>query len=471
MENATITETEAIETLAMAMRDGGVSADQAQRFILAGYVPLAGMMRFHAWAREADRPGGPEWIAMGGRRGPGKSHTIMAQVGLDDSARVPGLKSLFLRKLKKSAAESLDDVVARVFRYTPHTLTHDGLALPNGSRIVIGGYKDESDIEKYLGIEYDIIVIEECTQIGKTKVEKLRGSLRTSKPGWRPRVYLSANADGPGLAWFKKDFVTPAREHAENNTRFLDVTGIRNPFVNVEYEEWLDGLTGPLGKAWREGDWDAFAGMAFPQWNRERHVVQPFEIPSHWLKWKGTDWGYASPYCTLWLTKDPDTRRIYVYREHYAALLTDRQQAQDILEMSLEGETYFAHYADPSLWERKNYQGRVFSTADEYKTAGLLLTKGNNDRIGGKRKVNNVLADLPDGDPGLQIFSTCVHLIDQISSLASDEHNPEDVDTEQEDHAYDALRYGLTNEKRAEQQKKPAANRNPLMGIGVLGTR
>lgn len=451
----------------IAMRDAGLPKDQAERFTRSGYVPLPGMLPFHAAARQADLPNGPEWIALGGKRGPGKSHTIMAQV-LDDCLRVDNLKALFLRKIQKAARESLEDVIQRVFLYTPHTLTQDGLKLANDSRVIIGGFKDEKDIEKYLGIEYDLIVIEECTQITEGKKDKLRGSLRTSKPKWRPRIYLSTNADGVGLLWFKKMFVEPARNGKETYTRFIDVSHIHNPFINPEYEQWLDGLTGPLAKAWRDGDWDAFAGMAFPQWNRERHVVQPFDIPQHWVKWKATDWGFASPYCTLWLTKDPDTRRVIAYREHYAAGLTDRQQARAIKDMSPAGEVYPFHYADPSLWERKNREGQVFSTADEYRAEGILLTRGDNDRLSGKRKINNILADLPDGAPGLQVFETCPHLIEQLGTLAADKTNPEDVDTDQEDHAYDTLRYGLTNEKRTEQPQPPKQTHHPMAMVKGL---
>ena len=467
MAVTTIKADERIDRMLIAMRDAGCPRDQAERFAKAGYVPLEGMLPFHAAARDADKPNGPEWIALGGKRGPGKSHTIMAQV-LDDCLRTAELKFLFLRKIQKSARESLEDIIRRVFLYTPHTLTQDGLKLSNGSRTIIGGFKDEKDIEKYLGIEYDGIVIEECTQISETKKDKLRGSLRTSKAKWRPRIYLSTNADGIGLSWFKKQFVEPARRKSERDTRFFDVTHIHNPFTNPEYEAWLNKLTGPLAKAWRDGDWDAFAGMAFPQWNREKHVVEPFDIPTHWIKWRATDWGFASPFCTLWLTKDPDTRRVIVYREYYAANLTDRQQARGIKDMSPANETYPFHYADPSLWERKNFEGKIFSTADEYKSEGINLTRGDNDRQQGKRKVNNLLADLPDGAPGLQIFETCPHLIEQMSTLSSDEHNPEDVDTDQEDHAFDTLKYGLTNEKRAEQSPKQTVVHHPLAGARGL---
>jgi len=224
MQNApTLTADSEIERMAAAMRDAGIPVDQAQRFIAAGYVPLPGMLRFHAFAREADRAGGPQYVALGGKRGPGKSHTIMAQVGLDDCQRVDGLKVLFLRKIQKSAAESLEDVILRVFAYTPHTPTREGVTFKNGSRIMIGGFKDEKDIDKYLGIEYDVIVIEEATQITESKKEKLRGSLRSSKPNWRPRIYMSTNADGVGLLWFKRQFVEPSRAERETDTRFLDV--------------------------------------------------------------------------------------------------------------------------------------------------------------------------------------------------------------------------------------------------------
>lgn len=450
-----------IEQMVIAMYDAGCPEDQTERFITSGYVPIEGMLPFHAWAREADKPGGPNEISLGGKRGPGKSHTIMAQVGLDDCQRHGDLKVLFLRKIQKSATESLDDVIRRVFAFTPYTSSRDRVSFPNGSRILIGGFKDEKDIEKYLGIEYDIIVIEEVTQITETKYSKLLGSLRTSKPGWRPRLYSSTNADGVGLSFYKKRFVEPARLKQEVKTRFLDVTHIHNPFVNPEYVDYLDGLKGALRKAWRDGDWDAFAGMAFPQWNRDKHVVEPFDIPDNWIKWRATDWGFAAPFCTLWLTKNPDTRRVYAYREFYASELTDKAQAQGIKDMTPPNEKISIHYADPALWATKNKDGVVYSTADEYRKYGVPLTKADNDRISGKRKINNALADQPDGLPGLQVFSTCPNLIEQLSGLAGDPHNPEDVDTDAEDHAYDTLRYGYTNERRVE-HKPPPNTSNPL---------
>jgi len=322
-----------------------------------------------------------------------------------------------------------------------------------------------------VGIEYDVICLGEATQISELRKEKLRGSLRSTKPTWRARMYLDTNADGIGLTWFKKQFVIPAREGKMNSTRFFDVSYKNNPLLSEEYKNWLVGLTGPLGKAWRDADWDAFAGMAFPMWNHERHVVplaKVFEIPASWPKWRATDWGFAAPFCTLWLGKDPDTRRVYVYRELYQAEMTDGQQARTILDMSPPTERIFIHYADPSLWERRNRDDEVYSTADEYRKNGINLTRADNNRLSGKRKINNALADLPDGEPGLMVFETCPHLIEQLSSLASDTLNPEDVDTDQEDHAYDTVRYGFTNERAAVVEPPASVQRHPLSNVKGL---
>src|SRR3989304_515588 len=146
MATTTIEADERIERYALIARDMGCPRGQFENFINAGYIALDGMLPFHAAAREADEPEGPEWIALGGKRGPGKSHTVMAQVGLDDCQRMPRLKVLFLRKIQKSATESVEDLVFRVFQYTKHAFINNRIEFPNDSRILIGGYKDERDI-------------------------------------------------------------------------------------------------------------------------------------------------------------------------------------------------------------------------------------------------------------------------------------------------------------------------------------
>ncbi len=451
-------------------KTAGLPQDQVERFVTAGYIPLPAMLAFHAACRAADRFNGPDEIALGGTRAPGKSHAAFAQVSLDDCQRFPGLKVLYLRKVMKSASEAFEDLARKILRYTQHEYKEGRVSFPNGSRILIGGYHNENDIEKYLGIEYDLIVVEEATQLSLLKIEKISGSCRSTLPNYRARRIYTANPDGIGLRWFKLRFVIPWRQGAERFTRFYHRTYKDNPFIAPEYIRYLDGLTGALRKAWRDGDWDAFEGMAFPNWNQDIHVIKPFEIPEHWPKWTGTDWGYAKPWSTHWYARNPDTRQIVVYREAYQALLTTRQQALMILDLTPPDEHIQLHYADPAMWTRKDQEGKVTTAAQEYADAGVPLTPGDNNRIQGKRKVDQQLAIQENGEPGLVVFDTCPHLIEQLSTLAFDEHHPEDVDTDQEDHAYDDLRMGLTNIKLAAPPPKVEGRRqvSALERIKVL---
>ncbi|MFO7716157.1 phage terminase large subunit, partial [Desulfosarcina sp.] len=103
-------------------------------------------------------------------------------------------------------------------------------------------FQNESDIDKYLGLEYDIIVIEEATQLSEIKVTKIRGSLRSSKPGWRPRMYLSTNPGGVGHAWFKRRFVLPWRSKSESDTIFIPANYKDNKFLDEGYIKYLEGL-------------------------------------------------------------------------------------------------------------------------------------------------------------------------------------------------------------------------------------
>lgn len=436
--------------------DAGCPRDQVERFCSGGYVGLPGMLPFHAAARDADNESGPLELLLDGTRGSAKSHAIIAQVGLDDCQRYAGLKYLFLRKTQKAAAESFDDLVRKVLHGIPHTQNTEKVTFANGSKIVIGGYNNDDDIDKYLGIEYDGLVIEELTQLSGEKVEKLFGSVRTGRQdGWRPRKYLSTNTGGVGHTFVKLRYIQPAREKREIMTRRFFSSYKDNPYIDKAYSDYLNNLTGDLAKSWRDGDWDVFAGQAFSAWRHDRHVCKPFEIPAHWVRVVGIDWGFASPFAVVWMATNPDNQRKYIYRELYLTGLTDRQQARTIKENS-KFDIVRRYYADPSMWAKQTAE-IITSTADEYAQEGVYLTKADNHRLNGKRKIDRVLSDLPDGKPELMVFESCVNLIRTLPSLPYDTLHVEDVDTTAEDHAYDALKYCLSDDRDMRQtENKPS---------------
>src|SRR5438132_14315332 len=109
------------------------------------------------------------------------------------------------------------------------------LTFPNGSRIIAGHYQFESEIEAYLGLEYDVIGIEEATTLSARKHQDISTCSRTSKPNWRPRMYSTTNPGGIGHAWYRTRFVLPFLKGTETETRFVAARVDDNRFNNPEY--------------------------------------------------------------------------------------------------------------------------------------------------------------------------------------------------------------------------------------------
>jgi len=156
-----------------------------------------------------------------------------------------------------------------------------------------------------------------------------------------------------------------------------------------------------------------------------------------------------------------------VYRELYEAGLTDPVQAERIVELTGE-EKIRATVADPSMWTKKSTERETVSTADVYRRGGVRLRRADNDRLGGKRRVQRVhdalmvdedISGKPptraSGIPGLVIFETCTNLVRTLPALPYDAVRVEDVDTHAEDHAYDALRNGLSWKVRGHREPVP----------------
>ena len=455
---------EQIERCVAAARAAGAPREQVRRFLEAGYVPLPWQWYFHAAAREADQEGGPVDIAAGGARGPGKSHAELSQVALDDCQRVEGLKCLFLRQTGVSAKESFDDLVNKVVRgHVRMERKNNQLVFPNGSQVILGGFRTEKDIDKYVGIEYDVIIVEELTQLTAEKYQKLRGSLRTSKPNWRPRMYTSFNAGGIGHAFVKQRYVEPYRAGRQQETRFVPSTYKDNPYLNSTYLDYLEGLQGDLGRAWREGDWDMMAGQFFTEFSYDEHVVDPFKIPDAWRRYRSIDpSGRDGITSCHWYAVDNDGR-VWVYREYYWRTKDDEgnkiadgrdydEHAEAIVKLSeiekdLEVyEQYQYTVIDSAIFAKAGFSETGAQIFERNGVTGLIAA--DKGRVVGWNVVHQFLRHKM-GDDGryqhakLRIFSTCVNLIRTIPLAQHDKLNAEDVDTDGEDHAIDELRYFL----------------------------
>src|SRR5947208_8292718 len=257
--------------------------DQIINFSLGKCKLEPKQLQASAAARLCDLPDGPTAVGMGGARGGGKSFWLVAQMALDDCQRFPGLKCLILRKVGKSNREHFEDLRHRILRHVPHVYNQSGeLVFPNGSRILIEHYQHESDLDKYIGIEYDCIGIEEATGLTARKYTDIKTCCRSSKLGpdgkrWRPRIYSTTNPGGVGHTWYRNEYVVPFQEGKETATRFIPSRVEDNPHNNPEYRFMLETLPGWRKRAWRYGDWDIASGQFFSTFRRDVHVIPDFD--------------------------------------------------------------------------------------------------------------------------------------------------------------------------------------------------
>jgi PBSX family phage terminase large subunit len=435
----------------------GVAPDALQNFQRGAYVAQPKQLEFHAACRLCDLPNGPTQIGFGGARGPGKSHALFAQIALDDCGRFAGLKVLYLRKVAKNAREQFEDLRRSVLRFVKHDFKRqEGIVhFSNGSRIIIGHFKNESDIDSYLGLEYDIICIEEATTLTESKFKTLRDSNRTSKEEFRPRIYCSTNPGGVGHGWFKKRFIQPAREGSENDTRFIFATVDDNAFIDADYTKKLEENSGWKLRAYRYGDWDIAAGQFFSNWNYNA-IVKTIPSPKPYQQvWCALDYGFTHPtVCYLFAAYDG---KIQVVDEFRARKQLPAQNAREIKEMLLRHKIQTwqlkAFVAGRDVFDQKgDEQGKTI--AQQYQENGIKLTTANVDRINGAgellKRLGDPLREKNPIQPTIEISTRCVNLINLIPNLQHDPHRPEDVlkvnaddEGENGDDEYDALRYGI----------------------------
>lgn len=448
--------TDAVDLMIRECADGGIPQDQLLHLMEYGYVIQPHTVGFHAAARSADLDGGPTAIGAGGARGGGKSHMALAQVAFDDCQRFPGLKVLYLRSVGKSARESFEDFINKIPGLTRHYVpSRLRIQFPNGSRIILGGFRTDSDIAGYLGIEYDLIMIDDAQLVTAERHKQILASLRTSRPGWRPRSYVTFNPGGVGHAYLKTKFILPYRRQSEERTRFFFSLPEDNAFINPEYLVYLETeLTGWLKQAWRYGNFDIAAGQFFTPWREDIHVIDPFKVTQDMTFWLSMDHGFVHPTVVLLHAKDGDGHA-YTVDEVWArrkAVRTIASQIDKMLERwSLKKDHLDTMVAGADIFAQRSKDPSI---ADKYVDEGYEWKSANMDRVNGAAEVLNRLGDSEEGVPARwSVFRQCHRTIECLPEMEHDPNRPEDVLKKDADDSglggddpYDALRYGLMTE-------------------------
>ena len=419
-------------------------------------------------------------VLYGGSAGGGKSYAMLA-----DPVRYfnnPHFRGLLIRR----TTEELRELISVSKQLYPQAIPNIRFmerdktwVAPSGATLWMSYLDRDDDVTRYQGQAFSWIGFDELTQWGSPyPFDYMRSRLRTAKgSGLDLYQRATSNPGGAGHSWVKKMFIDPAphntsfwatdletgqilqmpKGHSQEGKplfkrRFIPATLFDNPYLAEDgmYEANLLSLPEYQRKQLLEGNWDVNEGAAFPEWNRQIHVVEPYNIPNSWTKFRACDYGYGSHTGVVWLAVTP-SEQLVVYRELYASRVLATDLADMVLEAEQEDGTIRYGVLDSSLWHKRGDTGP--SLAEQMIIKGCRWRpsdRSKGSRIAGKNEIHRRLqVDEFTEEPRIVFFNTCTNIISQLPSIPLDKNNSEDVDTKAEDHLYDALRYGVMTRPRS----------------------
>ena len=400
-------------------------------------------------------------VAFGGARGGGKSWSVRTKAKLL-ACRYKGIKILIVRRtypeLINNHINPLNEELYGIARYNK---SEKVFTFNNKSTIKFGYCNNDRDLEQYQGAEYDVIFLDEATQLQEMWIRKITACVRGVND-FPKRIYYTCNPGGASHGYIKRLFIDHRYEDGEvaEDYTFIQSLVTDNKVLmesQPDYIKQLEALPPKLRKAWLEGDWDIFEGQFFEdfmdkpdhyvdrQWT---HVIDPFEIPASWTIYRSFDWGYNKPFSCGWWAVDTDGV-VYRILELYGCTKTPNEGVKwtpdkvfseihriETEHRWLKGKQIHG-IADPAIWDAETGE----SLAERAAKHQVFFTPGDNKRIPGWMQVHYRFAFDENGFPMMYVFSNCKAFIRTIPLLQYDEHKPEDLDTEGEDHCADEVRY------------------------------
>lgn len=400
-------------------------------------------------------------IGYGGSRGGGKSWAVDYKQLLLALA-YQGIKMLLIRRtypeVTKNHLPKLKEITRGIAKYNK---TDKVLTYINGSTLTLGYCSSDDDADQYQGQEYDIIFIDEATQLSEYQIKKITACCRGVN-NFPKHIYYTMNPGGQGHGYMKRVFIDRRFNEEEDPEEYIFIPArLTDNKILMEsdpsYIKALQALPPKLRKAWLYGDWDIFEGQFFEdfvdkeegyrsrQWT---NVIEPFEVPKSWTIYRSYDHGYNKPFSVGWWAVDYDGRA-YRILEMYGCTDTPDEGVKwttdkifsEIKKVEsehrwLKGKNIIG-VADPAIWQKETGNS-IYDTACRH---GIYFNKGDNQRLAGWMQFHYRLAFDDEGYPMCYIFNNCKSFIRTIPTLLYSETRPEDLDTKQEDHIADESRY------------------------------
>ena len=404
-------------------------------------------------------------VGFGGARGGGKSWGIRAKATML-SLNYKGIKVLIVRRTYKELWNNhIEPLKASLKGIATYNKTDKVFTFLNGSMIIFGYCNNDGDLDQYQGAEYDVIFLDEATQLDESWIKKITACCRGVN-GFPKRIYYTCNPGGRSHGYIKRLFVD--RKY-EGNEKPEDYTFIQSLVTDnkalmesdPDYVATLENLPPKLREAWLYGSWDIFEGQFFEDFidnpehyddRRWTHVINPLPLEAvRAMKiYRSYDFGYAKPFSCGWWGVDRDGT-VYRIAELYGCTKEPNEgvkwdpnkQFAEIARIErehpyLKGQQIIG-VADPSIWDESRGKSIYRFAADNK----IYFSKGDNQRIPGWMQMHYRFAFDGEGYPMMYVFNTCKAFIRTIPLQIYSETHIEDLDTDLEDHVADETRYFL----------------------------
>lgn len=417
-------------------------------------------------------------IAFGGARGGGKSWAVRTKAKLL-ALRYPGIRILIVRRTYPELINNHINILrVELLDIAKYNDKDKVLKFGNGSTINFAYCAKDGDLDRLQGVEYDVIFLDEATQLSEYQMKTIVACLRGVND-FPKRVYYTCNPGGQGHQFIKARFLDRKFTDGEdpNDYTFIQSLVTDNKVLmesQPDYIKQLEALPPKLREAWLYGRWDIFEGQFFEEFRetpdiqkcheagiteeeakeqgRWTHVIKPFDLSSHdkrgWTIYRSYDFGYAKPFSCAWWAIDYDGT-LYRFMELYGCTDTPNegrkwtpdQQFEEIAKIErehpwLKGKQIHG-VADPAIWDAS----RGDSIADTAIKYGVYFTPGDHERIAGWMQCHYRLQFDHNGYARMYVFENCKGFIRTIPLMMYDEHKVEDLDTSMEDHIADEWRY------------------------------
>lgn len=419
-----------------------------------------------------------KYVGFGGARGGGKSWGVQTKSKILAFA-YPGIKQLIVRRTYPELVNNhINQLRTELIGVAKYNDKDKRLLFGNGSTIHFMYCARDGDLDRLQGTQYDIIYLDEATQLSEYQMRTITACLRGVN-NYPKRVYFTCNPGGQGHSYIKRIFIDRRYEAGEDPSDYTFIQSLATDnkalmAAQPDYIKQLEALPPKLRDAWLYGNWDIFEGQFFEDFRispdpqkcqeagisveealrdrRYTHVIEPFDISRGqcrgWNIMRSYDFGYAKPFSCAWWAIDYDGT-IYRIMELYGCTQTPNEgvkwtpdeQFARIAEIEqthpwLKGRQ-IQGVADPAIWDAS----RGESIAEIAIRHGIYFTPGDHKRIPGWMQCHYRLQFDANGYARCYIFDNCAGFIRTIPLLMYSDTHPEDLDTSLEDHIADEWRY------------------------------